>query len=77
MAVLGDQSHGTNIEAPLDTIKQAVAEELSAQIGVLENGFADVVAAINNKDLNIGDKQIGQANARYTARQNLIRGTSF
>lgn len=77
MAVLGDQKSGTNIEAPLDTIKQAVAEELSAQIGVMEQGFADVVNAINNKDLNIGDKQIGQANARYTARQNLIRGTSF
>lgn len=77
MAVLGDQSSGTNIEAPLDTIKQAVAEELSAQLDVLQNGFASVVQAINNKDLNIGDKQIGMANARYNARQNLIRGTSF
>lgn len=28
-AVLGDQTHGTNIEAPLETIKQAVAEVLS------------------------------------------------
>lgn len=28
MAVLGDQKHGTNIEAPLDIIKQAVAEAL-------------------------------------------------
>ena len=28
MAVLGDQKHGTNIEAPLDTIKQALAEVL-------------------------------------------------
>lgn len=28
MAVLGDQKHGTNIEAPLDTIKQAIAEVL-------------------------------------------------
>lgn len=28
LAVLGDQKHGTNIEAPLDTIKQAVAEVL-------------------------------------------------
>ena len=28
MAVLGDQKSGTNIEAPLDTIKQAVAEVL-------------------------------------------------
>lgn len=26
MAILGDQKHGTNIEAPLDTIKQAVRE---------------------------------------------------
>ena len=29
LAVLGDQKHGTNIEAPLDTIKQAVAEVLA------------------------------------------------
>ena len=29
LAVVGDQKHGTNIEAPLDTIKQAVAEVLS------------------------------------------------
>ena len=28
MAVLGDQKHGTNIEAPLDTIKQAIREEV-------------------------------------------------
>lgn len=26
MAILGDQKHGTNIEAPLDTIKQAIRE---------------------------------------------------
>ncbi len=31
MAVLGDQKHGTNIEAPLDTIKQALAEVLAVQ----------------------------------------------
>lgn len=29
MAVLGDQRHGTNIEAPLDTIKQALADVLA------------------------------------------------
>lgn len=32
LAMLGDQTHGTNIEAPLDTIKQALAEVL-AEIG--------------------------------------------
>lgn len=31
LAVLGDQKHGTNVEAPLDTIKQAVAEVLRQQ----------------------------------------------
>lgn len=77
MAVLGDQTSGTNIEAPLDTIKQAVAEELSSQMGILQEGFASVVSAIERKNLVIGDKEIGKANARYTQSQNLRRGTSF
>ncbi len=33
LAVLGDQRHGTNIEAPLETIKQALAEVLASQGG--------------------------------------------
>ena len=33
MAVLGDQKHGTNIEAPLDTIKQAVREVVGSNKG--------------------------------------------
>lgn len=33
MAVLGDQKHGTNIEAPLDTIKQALAEVMDTYGG--------------------------------------------
>lgn len=31
MAVLGDQKHGTNIEAPLETIKLALAEVMASQ----------------------------------------------
>lgn len=38
LAVLGDQKHGTNIEAPLDTIKQAVREELEPFIGQNSSG---------------------------------------
>ena len=34
LAVLGDQKYGTNIEAPLDTIKQAVAEVLAQNGGI-------------------------------------------
>lgn len=33
MAMLGDQRHGTNIEAPLDTIKQAVREVVGGNSG--------------------------------------------
>lgn len=33
MAMLGDQKHGTNIEAPLDTIKQAVREVVGGGAG--------------------------------------------
>ena len=36
MAVLGDQRHGTSIEAPLETIKQALAEVLAMQEGGFE-----------------------------------------
>ena len=34
LAVLGDQTSGTNIEAPLSTIKQAVREELTGYGGL-------------------------------------------
>lgn len=33
MAVVGDQKHGTNVEAPLETIKRALAEVLAMQGG--------------------------------------------
>lgn len=42
MAVLGDQKHGTNIEAPLDTIKQALAEVLA-----LQEGGGEIVVTVN------------------------------
>ena len=47
MAVLGDQRHGTNIEAPLDTIKQAVREV----IGNGGGGQYSFTAQINRRTL--------------------------
>lgn len=78
LATLGDQSHGTNIEAPLDTIKQAVAEVMANNnnqevIRLLQQ----LIGVVESKNLVIGDKEIGKANARYTNQQKLIRGTSF
>lgn len=78
MAILGDQKNGTNIEAPLDTIKQAVAEELAEYIDAMMTGFQAVVDAVNEKDFDvaIGDNAIGKAAERYNKRQALVRGTT-
>ena len=46
MAVLGDQNSGTNIEAPLDTIKQALAEVLT-----VSNNNAPIVLQLNGRDI--------------------------
>ena len=48
MAVLGDQTHGTNIEAPLDTIKQAVREVVGNGSG---GGQYQFTAQINRRTL--------------------------
>lgn len=51
LAVLGDQKHGTNIEAPLDTIKQAVAEVL-AQVNVGgSGGRIEVPVVIDGREI--------------------------
>ena len=62
LAVLGDQKHGTNIEAPLETIKQANREVMQEFMGVLsglnnnerEIVFRNltIVAQFGNKDFS-------------------------
>jgi hypothetical protein len=52
LAVLGDQKQGTNIEAPLDTIKQAVAEVLAqVSVGGGYNGRIEVPVSINGREI--------------------------
>lgn len=43
MAVVGDQKHGTNVEAPLSTIQQAVALVMQENIDAMMAGFESVV----------------------------------
>lgn len=50
LAVLGDQKHGTNVEAPLDTIKQAMAETLSA-MNYSSKGNEDIVIQIDGYEV--------------------------
>jgi len=74
MAVLGDQKNGTNIEAPLDTIRQAVGDELTPYLEQLIEVNRQVIQAINAKPV-ISQSDIGRANANYTQQQKVIRGT--
>lgn len=78
-AILGDQRHGTNIEAPLSTIQEAVAlvmeDYAAANIAGHEATVAilrDILEAILG--IHVGDDVIGQAVARYNARMAIIKG---
>lgn len=63
MAVLGDQKHGTNIEAPLDTIKQAVREVVGGS-----GGNYRFTAQINRRTLF--DEVIEEAKLRQSMTGN-------
>ena len=79
LAVLGDQSSGTNVEAPLATIQQAVAAvmqdmqegELAAltQVSRLLSQILEAVCGIR-----VGDEVIGRAVQRYQRQQGVMTG---
>ncbi len=62
MAMLGDQRHGTNIEAPLDTIKQAVREVIGNGSG--NNATYHFVAQLDGRTLF--EEVINEARLRQT-----------
>lgn len=79
MAVLGDQSHGTNVEAPLATIQQAVAavmqDNLDGELAALEairGTLLDILQAVYGIDLS--SNAVGRAVDRYQVRQAIITG---
>lgn len=76
MAVLGDQKRGTNVEAPLSTIQEAVSNVVSSAIAA---GFKQNIEAINRltdmvSGIDVGDTAIGQAVDRYNRRNGIING---
>ncbi len=79
LAVLGDQSHGTNGEAPLDTIKQAVAEVMEdLQAGQMA-GFEAVVAVLREilsavYGIELTDEDVGRAVQRWQRKQAIATG---
>lgn len=78
-AILGDQRHGTNIEAPLSTIQEAVALVMEDYAAANIAGHEATVAVLRDileavLGIHVGDDVIGQAVARYNARMAIIKG---
>ena len=74
LAVLGDQSHGTNVEAPLDTIKQAVAEVMEDLLAGQMAGFEAVVEVLREilsavYGIELTDEDVGRAVQRWQRKQ--------
>ena len=79
MAILGDQRHGTNIEAPLSTIQEAVAAVMSEYEASNLAGHEATVETLRQillavLGIEIGDTTIGQAANRYNEELAIVRG---
>ena len=79
LAMVGDQKHGTNIEAPLATIQEAVAIVMEDMIPAMMAGFEAVVNEQRAtrqavESIELGDTVIGQAAARYSRKMAVIKG---
>lgn len=76
LAVVGDQKHGTNVEAPLETIQQAVAAVMQEQMDGMMAGFEAVVQAIRDKDSNVvlDGAVIARSVNGYNRKMQIARG---
>lgn len=79
MAMLGDQKHGTNIEAPLSTIQEAVAAVMQDYSAANLAGHEATVAVLRDileavLGIEVGDKVIADAVQRYNSRMAVVRG---
>ena len=79
MAMLGDQKHGTNIEAPLSTIQEAVALVMEDYAAANLAGHEATVAVLRDileavLGIEIGDDVIGSAAQRWNVKRAIMRG---
>ena len=79
LAMVGDQRHGTNIEAPLSTIQEAVALVMKDQTSAIMAGFnasvevqREILSAVLG--IQIGDDVIAAAYDRYSTKTAMQRG---
>lgn len=69
LAVVGDQKNGTNVEAPLSVIQDAVAEVMGANLQGQDSAnelLRRILQAVEG--IQIGDDTIGRAARRYESR---------
>lgn len=79
MAILGDQKHGTNIEAPLDTIKQAnreVLEEIFGRNGIDEQS-KEIILRNWQFILKFGGTEFGKLSIDEIKKYQDETGTQF
>lgn len=79
LAVVGDQRHGTNVEAPLATIQQAVGLVLEDQISAMMAGFQALLeeqraTRMAVESIRVGDDTIAAAVDRHQVRMAMMRG---
>ena len=82
LAVVGDQRHGTNVEAPLTTIQEAVRLELRDMIDsniAGQEAIAGVLRQILEAVLGISitDGDIALAADRYRSKMAVVRGSLY
>lgn len=79
LAMVGDQRHGTNVEAPLSTIQEAVSLVMEEQTAAILRGF-EVSVGVQKEILEavlgirIGDDVLGRAVSRYNRRIGAMQG---
>lgn len=82
LAMVGDQRHGKNVEAPLTTIQEAVAAVLGEQLDALMAGFDATVGEIRQlhdtvSHIEVGDTAIGKAAQRYQQKMAVVYGRPY
>ena len=79
LAMVGDQKHGTNVEAPLATIQEAVALVMEDQTAAILRGFEasvgvqkEILEAVLG--IHIGDEVLARAVNRYNRHLAVMQG---
>lgn len=82
LAVVGDQRHGTNVEAPLTTIQEAVRLELQDLVDSNLAGQEAVTGVLRQileavLGISISDSQIALAADRYQSKMAVVHGNLY